>query len=179
MSLAYLPPNRVVYYYNLVCAQFQTDWPEFYAHAELVEFLEYLERQWLSGNVVDIADWNVYNDDKEHTNNHVEGWHNKFHQAMGDHPNIWRAIEVMQDEEDSFDRDLAQLVAGHTLVSENTWYKRLHTRIANLKKQYRNGDIRGIEYLTSLATIRNRDQEEGVAEIDDEDDADEDGDDDE
>ena len=44
--------------------------------------------------------WNYFNHDGPHTNNHVEGWHNRLKKmAQKAHPYLFEFIEVIQKEQ--------------------------------------------------------------------------------
>jgi hypothetical protein len=76
----------------------------------LAPLLVYFRQQWLTD--VPIATWNVYSEDMR-TNNHCEGWHNRFNSVLRQHhPNIWLLLRCIQEEQATVDAARQQLAAG-------------------------------------------------------------------
>ena len=47
-----------------------------------------------------VRTWNYFNHDGPHTNNHVEGWHNRLKKmARKAHPYLFEFLEVIQKEQ--------------------------------------------------------------------------------
>ena len=54
--------------------------------------------------------WNYFNRDGPHTNNHVEGWHNRLKKiSRKAHPNLFEFIEVIQNEHAAAEVTIEQL----------------------------------------------------------------------
>ena len=53
------------------------------------ELIQYYEDTWLKGRFP-VSMWNIFSVEGPHTNNHVEGWHNKMKKITGKpHLNIY------------------------------------------------------------------------------------------
>ena len=120
-SLAFLP-KRFVYaglqHLKNICS------------AENKEILTYFETNYISrgqkrtrdGKLINlppkfpISLWNVHDailSDNPKTNNQCEGWNNKFYHLVGSkHPNIWKLIQCLQDEESSVEMVESKFING-------------------------------------------------------------------
>lgn len=118
---------------------------------QLHEFWVYFEREWLTKFEV----WNVHNREFR-TNNHLEGWHNKFNNKVGTrHPNIWRTINAFQMEENGT-RNIEGRFQNFLDVSprRNIKYVRIQRMIGFIMERYVNLRINAIELLRSLANVQ-------------------------
>ena len=98
--------------------------------------------------------WNVntrVNDDLPRTNNHLEGWHNRFsHMFNSPHPRIWELIETLQRDSAHNHMLLGQMVAGAPAPPQKRVYRDVNARIHALVQGYqplnRVNFLRGISY---------------------------------
>ena len=89
MALTFLPVAIVRMTFHLLQSQ---------ANPVLLGLFEYFERQWMTSTVP--ALWKVHGNDVWRTNNHCEGWHNRFNRAISKHhPNIWLFLRAIQQEQ--------------------------------------------------------------------------------
>lgn len=82
------------------------------APAILQTLFTYFRTQWLTS--VPPPMWNVHNmEQRERTNNHLEGWHNGFNRLLNQHhPNMWRLLAALQQEQAVTDVTIQQIAAG-------------------------------------------------------------------
>ena len=84
------------------------------------------------------------------TNNHVEGWHNRFSSTVGKvHPNIWHLIEALQKEESATQITLVQLGAGLQVARTVPMYAQLNRRVETLQGQDNRREIGMREFLSN------------------------------
>ena len=101
-----------------------------------------------------IAMWNVHVrtlEDRPRTNNNLEGWHRRFQADIGgQHPNLWRFLDVLKREEAVTSVQIAQMVAGEQASAQRRVYRNVRQRILTIVQDYANRDriafLRGIAY---------------------------------
>lgn len=122
---------------DLIAETFQRCQEE--APASLRPLYTYFNQQWL-GNVP-LKMWNVKDADIR-TNNHCEGWHNRFNRAVNKHhPNIWHLLRCIMEEQASNQITLRQIEAGECMQQKKKRFRDCERRIENLKKKYNAGEI--------------------------------------
>ena len=86
-----------------------------------------------------ISIWNMFDRTDEElprTNNHIEGWHNRFNQNVGSaHPTLWKFIESLQREESMVRAEIAQVLGGHP-VTQKKKYADCAMRVKNIVIAY-------------------------------------------
>ena len=110
-----------------------------------------------------IAMWNVHVrtlEDRPRTNNNLEGWHRRFQAYIGgQHPNLWRFLDVLKREEAVTSVQIAQMVAGEQAPAQRRVYRNVRQRILTIVQDYANRDrivfLRGIAYNLGTLTYRN------------------------
>jgi hypothetical protein len=101
MALAFLPVSIVRLTFNTL---------ERLIDPILAPLFVYFRQQWLTD--VPTVTWNVYGEDMR-TNNHCEGWHNRFNGVLRQHhPNIWLILRCIQEEQATVEVTRQQLAAG-------------------------------------------------------------------
>ena len=92
-----------------------------------------------------IATWNINGrvvNNLPRTNNHVEGWHNKFANHVGaNHPSIWKFLNVLKNEERMHYVSIVQMTAGYLPPVQRAKYRDCTQRIANIVHNYANRHI--------------------------------------
>lgn len=85
----------------------------------------YFRTQWLTA--VPPRMWNVHRQDPMYrTNNHLEGWHNGFNNIICQHhPNIWRLLAAMLQEQALTDVNIQQIAAGQVSIQQ-TWIQKVN-----------------------------------------------------
>ena len=72
-----------------------------------------------------------------HTNNVVEGWHRKMQSAVtSHHPNIWKFIEVLKQEQGVTNLTLNQIAAGSIAPAPRRKYVTMSRRVCSLVDGY-------------------------------------------
>ena len=82
------------------------------------EFCDYVTETWLENESYPKSMWNQFDEDGPRTNNHVEGYNLAMHKFLSTHPNIWKFIEKISQEEDKVDLRHQRFEQG-TLVERN------------------------------------------------------------
>ena len=96
--------------------------------------------------------WNQYDSvlqDVPKTNNNIEGWHRRFSSLLGgQHPTIWKFIEVLKKEESLTEFQINQYAAG-TLPRTNKVSTAVAKRVKNQVTQYNRQNV--LDYLNALS----------------------------
>ena len=100
-----------------------------------------------------ICFWNVYSrvvNSLPRTNNNVEAFHNALNKSVSNaHPNIWRLINVLKDEECLATAKRIHFERGDSLPDKKK-YKDLNARLKNIVLNYSAYDDK-MRYLRSIA----------------------------
>ena len=100
-----------------------------------------------------IALWNINQRVINHlpkTNNHVDGWHNKFaNHAGANHPSIWKFLSVLKNEERMNYVSVVQMTAGYPPPVQRVKYRDCTERITNIVHNYLNRHI--LDFLRGIA----------------------------
>ena len=114
--------------------------------------LDYFENTWLEGGQFSPAMWCVFECDGNRTNNHLEGWHNKFNAVISwPHPNIYQLVDVIREEQAVTELTAVQLEAGSQPPRKRRRYTAVDERLAKLKKDYTEGDKTIDQYIVGVA----------------------------
>ena len=151
MAIALLNPELVTEAWDGIML-LALDIPEDNACRPLVqEFLVYMARTWIGVEGItplfrkDL--WNQSNNFRDRTNNSVEGWHSGFNHGSA-HPNIYRLVEKLQEEEAKQAREIRRLRnGGNPKVSGKNKYKVINDHLHNLSGQLDSGMINCHEFL--------------------------------
>ena len=98
--------------------------------------------------------WNVHGrveNDLPRTNNHLEGWHNRFNAFLSTrHADIWKFIQALKQDSALHDHTRAQVLIGANPPRQRLAYRRINERLQTLVENYNNNDklnfLRGIAY---------------------------------
>ena len=95
--------------------------------------------------------WNVSGEDIR-TNNDCEGWHVRCNNAINKHhPNIWKFLACLLNEQASVEVVHQQLLAGRRARRHNSKYVSVQKRLRTLKARYDNGRMSAIDYITGVS----------------------------
>ena len=156
-ALAFLPPQNVTAGFVSVCNEIRRNFGD---AAE--ELLAYFEDTYIGRFRVDAARgnplfsielWNMFHrTDAElpRTNNSVEGWHRSFQGHVSScHPNFWKFLQVLKNEESVIRVDIMQQLGGHVDPPRRARYVDCNTRIVRIVDDYPNREL--IPYLRAIA----------------------------
>ena len=119
------------------------------ANQVLVSLFAYFRHQWLTA--VPTSLWNVNGEDMR-TNNHCEGWHTRFNNAVVEHhPNIRLFLRRLQEEQATVDVILQQMAAGRLARRSNIKYVSVERRLKLLKTRHDAGTIDAIQFITGVS----------------------------
>ena len=97
--------------------------------------------------------WNCYDaavNELSKTTNSVEGWRRAFMEVVGaHHPNIFKFIKALQQEQNVNETKLEQYNAGLSPPHSRLQYRKCAIRIAKIANDFQNRDI--LTYLKGLA----------------------------
>lgn len=156
MALAFVPPadldNAFDDLFNELRANFNND---------LDVIMNYLEDTYIGrvrrnglrdAPLFPVEMWNMYNRTRNHlprTNNNVEGWHNGLQANINAcHPNLWKFLDVLKQEENLTRVKVTQCLAG-VPQPERKKYKDVNERIMNIVERYPGTPI--LDYLRYIA----------------------------
>ena len=140
MALAFLPIAIVRLTFSNLEAQ---------SDPLLQPLFQYFRQQWLTA--VPTRLWNVSGEDIR-TNNDCEGWHVRFNNAINKHhPNIWKFLACLLNEQASVEVVHQQLLAGRRARRHNSKYVSVQKRLRTLKARYDNGRMSAIDYITGVS----------------------------
>jgi hypothetical protein len=139
MALPFLPTVVIRNTYNLLHAA---------GDARLAPLFHYFNNQWLVNTPVVM--WCVADLDVR-TNNALEGWHRRLNGLLGrHHPNIWRCITVLQEEQAASEVTIQQILAGHVVNRRRVVYRESDRRIDRLRQRYQRGTLTAIDFVTFI-----------------------------
>lgn len=140
MALPFLPAVVIRNTYHLLQAA---------ADARLAPLFNYFNHQWLVNTPV--AMWCVADMDVR-TNNALEGWHRRLNGLLGrHHPNVWRCITVLQEEQAASEVTIQQIVAGRVVNRRRVAYQESDRRIDRLRQRYQRGTLTAIDFVSGVA----------------------------
>ena len=140
MALPFLPVAVIRNTFNLLEAT---------SDGRLAPLFRYFSQQWLVA--VPIMMWCVADMDIR-TNNALDGWHRRMNGLLGrHHPNIWRCIAILQEEQAASEITIQQLLAGHVVNRRRVAYRESDRRINRLRQRYQTGGVTAIDFITGVA----------------------------
>jgi hypothetical protein len=138
MALPFLPQQHIRLVYNNL---------QVVADVRLAPLFNYFSHQWING--IDIDMWCVGNDIR--TTNNLEGWHNRFAKLVGTHhPNLWKLLTKIREEQASTDVTIQQIIAGHIVTRRKAVYSACNRRINRLRRQFTRNRINPIHFLNGI-----------------------------
>ncbi|CAG7731289.1 unnamed protein product [Allacma fusca] len=122
----------------------------FLQNAELQSLLDYFEETWIgkrhrhgtgrTTGLYSLQSWKVFVatlNGEARTNNSLEGWHRGFSSRLvGEHPNIWRFLNVLKQEQGLTELKVTQLGAGKPPHRSRINYKDCADRLQAKVKSY-------------------------------------------
>ncbi|CAF1166798.1 unnamed protein product [Adineta ricciae] len=141
MALALLPLNQVKLAFDDIVEG---------APDSIDDLIDYFRDYWMKN--MNLSLWNVADLDVR-TNNHVEGWNNRFNKRMNKtHPNMWAFIACLQAEEVIFRQLFLKFKAGaQKKIMLKTLTMQKH--IDNLNTRFNNNEIDRVELLDGLSLL--------------------------
>jgi len=139
-ALPFLPTVIIRNTYNLLEAA---------GDARLAPLFNYYKQQWLINTPV--AMWCVADFDVR-TNNALEVWHRWLNRLLGrHHPNIWRCISILQEEQAASEVTIQQILAGRVVNRRRVVYQECDRCIDCLRQRYQYGLHTAIDFITGVA----------------------------
>lgn len=111
MALAFLPVDQVRQGWEFLCQRYNVSDHMEYVSQHVQGFIRYYERQWLSTDE-QLTLWNVSERGNDRTNNRVEGWHYYLVLKFRRHPQFWKFIDLLKDEQVANDLELSSINRG-------------------------------------------------------------------
>jgi hypothetical protein len=119
-----------------------------------VKFLDYVYNNWINEPLFPISMWNHFETkNKPRTNNHVEGYNNALNKLLKSHPNIYKFIEEIANEESTQHIRFCRLKNGRLQERhrDRSDVER-DLNIANYQKEFLNGDLDAFGLLDALTS---------------------------
>ena len=115
----------------------------------MVQFCEYLTLTWFDEDCLFPIDlWNHYKNRGPRTNNHIEGYNLKLKMYLNSHPNIWKFIIKIREEESNYALNFTHLTKGTLKQKErNRKIIEKDIKILDLKNELFLKDINIKEYI--------------------------------
>jgi len=159
-ALAFLPPEHI----EIAFVELKSTISPIFS-AILEDFLNYFSATWVGTKNrpprFAHSVWSVYHrciNELPRTTNIVEGWHNKMHIVAGcDHPNFWKFVTIIQNEQDGAHRTMEQIVAGEKPATRRKIYINLNKRLLTLVLKYSIGSYEVMDYINGIAHNMNLD----------------------
>ena len=118
---------------------------------DLEPLFAYYEHTWLQ--TFKPALWNVH-DKITRTNNHMEGWHNKFSSALGKtHPGVHEFVLALKAEQSATEVTIEWARLGAAPPSRRRKYRELDDCLDRLTKRFKEGESTVNEFLSSVRHI--------------------------
>lgn len=156
-ALAFIPPNSVIDAFVEVCQCIRNNFNDI--ADDLIQYFEdtyigrFRQNAPRRNPIFNIGLWNMYHrTDQElpRTNNSVEGWHRSFQGHLSAcHPNFWRFLKVLKQEEVFNRTAILQHRGGHPVPAQRRRYANCNQRIIRIVDDYANRDT--IDYLRTVA----------------------------
>ena len=107
-------------------------------YPQLEEFNDYFVETWLGEDATILLEmWNVSERKEKRTNNHVEGWNNKFFKVFGKHhPNIYEFVNAIKKEQSATDLKIAHQHVAMAPPKKKRKYRMLNERLQQHKEDY-------------------------------------------
>ena len=119
----------------------------------LVEFCEYVERQWIVNDFYNPARWSVYMQDIR-TNNDLEGWHRRLNNhARRGQIQFYLLVELLHREARFVNIQTRLVSEGKLKRHQRKKYKVLQSKVKKVWNKYNRGDLTVSQLLTSCSHI--------------------------
>lgn len=98
--------------------------------------------------------WNHFDNSSARTTNTAESFHSKLNRMAGKpHLNIFAILELLQTVQDESEIEIERLKSGQPAKLPLLKYRKLETRIVNLKNMLNSNTISLIEYMRSMSLV--------------------------
>ena len=175
-GLAFVPVDNVFEVFQLIKATKPMAPTEI--SAKLDSFVQYFENFWLE---MDLRVWNHSTNSGIRTTNHVEGnlisfisvylilpitllslymsfyfegWHNRLNRKFNSaHPNFWRLVEILKDEESLAQIVLMDIFTGNNSRPKKLKYRQVDQKFENLRQRLANNEISLFDYTVGCSYL--------------------------
>ncbi|XP_067679730.1 uncharacterized protein [Haliotis asinina] len=113
------------------------DVENFWCCALLVLFADYVTEQRVEGG--ELLLWNHFDTDGPRTTNHVEGWHSHLNTLSACHPNLFKFVDLLKQQQSRVEITISQLQNGGSRHPRKKLYRALDDRLTVLKMRLVNG----------------------------------------
>lgn len=117
--------------------------------AHVNDFLQYFNHTWMGR----LRYWNVYELDKNRTNNHMEGWHSHLVQTINSNPNLWKFITKIKSEQTAKELEQNQMNNEAIIVPLTHKLKEKERKLKRSKRRYNDGQITPLEYVATISNL--------------------------
>ncbi|CAF1264599.1 unnamed protein product [Adineta steineri] len=138
-ALAFVPPNNVIEEFARIKENASDILDDLILYFEDNFIGRIMTRNRRKNPRYNINMWNCFeriNEDLPRTNNAIEGWHNAFHNVVGDHPSLFTFIKDIVREEKNTTIVWNQVLAGTQSQTKRTKYDKIDLRIRNMVKEF-------------------------------------------
>ena len=122
-------------------------------------FKDYVTTTWVDNIVArfPIEIWNQYdNIGGIRTTNNLESWHNKMKNMLeSPHPNIFRFIELLKEDQKLVEDDLRLLQSGGQVPVQRKKYRNITDRLVRLKELLESQEITVYHYAGAVGGVLN------------------------
>ena len=150
-ALAFIPERNVIEAFELLQETLTSEFDDLLAYFE-DKYIGRIKRSRRVTPQYPVNLWNMYertNSLMPRTNNYIEGWHNKMQSAVScHHPNIWKFLDILQEEHRLNMFIANQVKDGHEQQSSKK-YCDYNARLVIVIGQYLN--LRLLPYLRTVA----------------------------
>lgn len=127
---------------------------------KLYEFLDYVTSTFVDdlGAIHPREIWTqadqISNTRRLSTNNHLESFHGKIKKNVTKHPNIYKFIQLIKNEQDYFEMIIRQIRSGLDVnYNQPRKYRLASEKLARLRNLYENNDISAYEFTGKSAAV--------------------------
>ena len=151
-SLGFLPLENIANLFNALMVL-----PETIAlvaqYPNLQLFFDYIRNTYIIGNNYPPDTWNVFNRGMcVRTNNYVESYFGRWNKSVGvAHPSLWTVIRKLKDEQAVARNSLIRAHQGYAPIPRKRKWRRMETRINNLKTSLLNGERNMFDYWNAIS----------------------------
>ena len=159
LALAFVPPNEVHHYMQLLMAD------EASRNDGILEFAEYFQQtyvgRWINDNteipgMFPYQIWNMYQRVKDglpRTNNSLEGWHGAFAKTLPCHPLLSKLAAKYQTEQHKNLLRRQHQAAARQMETTRRKYRRLTAKLQSLIDKLDRGVLVNLPYLEQIARV--------------------------
>ena len=143
MALSALPKNHIVPAFENLTSTIKPD------NVKMYEMVQYFNKTWIQGTLFTPDSW-CWFDKPIHTNNDLEGYHNKLNKkADGKSFNVYKLLQLLGRDAKDVSRDAVLLQQGDLKRHQKRTTIRYHKKLQQLWDEYKVNPI-GYTYMTLL-----------------------------